>query len=225
MRSTFASPLSLLSPAPVTRLGAALAASALAHWVLLTSLLPDAPWRTGAIRTGPALITVRIASLPAPVPPEPVSPDPEPHRAPESAATAPESVVRLQSAQERGPARSSASARQTSSEGIDPDPIFRGPDPIYYAARDLDSYPRPLTPLRIDQPPGSSADEVRLELLIDEYGVVRDVTFSVSNDPGGVHEALRGALMATVFIPAIKDGRAVKSRIVLGVGFPTASDR
>lgn len=224
MRSTFASPLSLLSPAPVARLAAAVAASVLAHWALLTSLLPHAPWRAGAIGTGPALITVRIAPLPAPVPPEPESPDPELHRAPEPVATAPGSLARLQSAQERGPARFSASARQTSSERIDPDPVFRGPDPNYYTARDLDSFPRPLTPLRIDQSIGSSADEVRLELLIDEYGVVRDVSFSVSTDPGGMHEALRGALMETVFIPAIKDGRAVRSRIVMGV-YPSASER
>jgi protein TonB len=225
MRSTFASPLSLLSPAPVARLAAAVAASALAHWVLLTSLLPDAPWRTGVIRTGPASITVRIAPLPAPVPREPVSPDPEPHRAPEPVATAPGSVARLQSAQERGPARSSASAPQTSSERIDPDSVFRGPDPNYYAARDLDGFPRPLTPLRIDYPPGSAAGEIRFEILIDEHGVVRDINFQGSAELGSTHESLRGTLMATLFIPAIKDGRAVKSRIVLSVGFPSTSER
>jgi len=98
-------------------------------------------------------------------------------------------------------------------------------DPKYYLARELDDYPRPLAPLRIDPPPGSFAGEVRLELLIDEHGVVRDITFSGIAGPGEMHDALRGTLMAMLFIPAIKDGRAVKSRVVLSVSLPATSER
>ena len=139
-------------------------------------------------------------------------------------ARAPETPVIPDEAEKWGQVRFSDSASPAPRQKIRPDPIFPTPDPTYYPSQELDDYPRPLTPLRIDLPPGSSS-EMRLELLIDEHGVVRNITFSSSTDPGGVHEALRGTLMATVFIPAIKDGRAVKSRIVLGVGYPTASDR
>jgi protein TonB len=225
MRPALASPLSPLSPPPVARLGSALAASVLAHWALLASLLPDAPWGAGAIRTRPALITVRLSPLPAPVPPEPVSPDPELHRAPEPAATAPGSVARLQSAQERGPARSSASARQTSSERIDPDPVFQGPDPNYYTARDLDSYPRPLAPLQLDVLRGERMGDVRLEILIDEAGVVQEVILMEAARAGPAEDELRAALAAARFHPARKDGRAVRSRLLLSVGPNLANER
>jgi protein TonB len=212
-------------PSPPARFCVVLAASALAHWALLASLLPDAPWGGGAIRTGPALITVRLRPLPAPVPPEPVSPDPELHHAPEPAAAAPENAARLQSAQERGPAQSSASARQISSERIDPDPVLRAPDPNYYAARDLDSYPRPLAPLQLDVLREERTGEVRLEMLIDEAGVVQEVILMEPARAGPVEDELRAVLAATRFHPARKDGRAVRSRLVLSVGLDPASER
>jgi protein TonB len=92
-------------------------------------------------------------------------------------------------------------------------------DPSYYTARDLDRYPRPLAPLRINRAAGDGAGEVRLEILIDERGIVQDMTFAGPAAPLRVEEALRAALVATRFLPAQKDGRAVRSRIVLSVGF------
>jgi protein TonB len=92
-------------------------------------------------------------------------------------------------------------------------------DPSYYTARDLDRYPRPLAPFRINRAAGDGAGEVRLEILIDERGIVQDMTFAGPAAPLRVEEALRAALVATRFLPAQKDGRAVRSRIVLRVSF------
>ena len=135
--------------------------------------------------------------------------------------------------QERGQSRTSASAGQ--GQKIDSDPVFptadspppalpQAPDPIYHPARDLDDYPRPLAPLRIGRPARASAGEVRLELLIDEYGVVRDVVFAGPAQPGGAEVELRATLAATSFMPARKDGRPVRSRILLSLN-PGAEER
>jgi len=92
-------------------------------------------------------------------------------------------------------------------------------DPSYYTARDLDRYPRPLAPIRINRAAGDGAGEVRLEILIDERGVVQDMTFAGPAAPARVEEELRATLAAIRFLPAEKDGRAVRSRIVLSVSF------
>jgi hypothetical protein len=91
-------------------------------------------------------------------------------------------------------------------------------DPKFYTAGDLDSLPMPVAPLDLGGLPGlASTTPVRLELTIDEHGAVH--TISIAGSRAGVlrEEELRAALAATVFVPARKDGRAVKSRIVLGV--------
>jgi protein TonB len=98
-------------------------------------------------------------------------------------------------------------------------------DPSYYTARDLDRYPRPLAPLRINRAAGDGAGEVRLEILIDERGIVQDMTFAGPAAPARVEEELRAALVATRFMPAQKDGRAVRSRIVLSVSFAAAREQ
>ena len=87
-------------------------------------------------------------------------------------------------------------------------------DPTVYTARDLDSLPVPVSPLEISRLSlASTAAAVRLELLIDEHGTVSEITIA-----GGVPEPeLRAAIAATAFIPARKDGRAVRSRVVLSV--------
>ena len=107
-------------------------------------------------------------------------------------------------------------AAQTGTEVV---ALPQAADPSYYTARDLDSYPRPLAPFRIDRAAGDRAGEVRLEILIDERGVVQDIAIAGPAAPARVEEELRAALAATRFLPAQKDGRAVRSRIVLSVSF------
>jgi hypothetical protein len=85
-------------------------------------------------------------------------------------------------------------------------------DPTVYTARDLDSLPVPVLPLEISRLPLAST-AIRVELVIDEHGTVNEITIS-----GAIPEPeLRAAIAATAFVPARKDGRAVRSRIVLSV--------
>ncbi|HEY7743555.1 MAG TPA: hypothetical protein VIA19_10965 [Burkholderiales bacterium] len=99
------------------------------------------------------------------------------------------------------------------------------PDSRYYPAHDLDTYPRPIAPLQLDVLREGRTSEVRFELLIDEAGVVRDVIFFELSRPGALEDGLRAVLIAARFQPALKDGRAVRSRLVLSIGLDSASER
>jgi protein TonB len=189
------------SPAPVARFVAALAASALAHWVLLSAPPADLGWRRATPGPNGVPITVRLTPAPVPVPDVP-----ERQKAREKWGQ-----------EKRGQARFTASASQ--GQKIEPGPFFQAPDPNYYPARELDEYPRPLVPLRVDRPAGAGGGAVRLEVLIDERGVVREAVFAGSGGPGSAEEVLRAALTATPFLPARKDGRAVKSRLLMSISF------
>ena len=95
------------------------------------------------------------------------------------------------------------------------------PDPTVYTARDLDSYPKPLTPLNFDRLADRDAvlapPEVRLELLIDELGIVGEVAFDGPRLPGSLATQLRAVVTSTRFVPARRNGRAVRSRVMLSV--------
>jgi len=90
------------------------------------------------------------------------------------------------------------------------------PDTTVYTAADLDSYPRPIVPLELGRVSGWSG-QLRLELFIDEHGNVVRVTFPEPVAPGAPEAALRELIAGARFAPARKEGRAVKSRIVLSV--------
>ena len=112
-------------------------------------------------------------------------------------------------------------------QGATPLPALpQTPDPTVYMARDLDSYPRPVFPLDIERiaerTAGLPPAGVRLELLIDEHGIVSDVTLAGSDSSVQRSAELRAALAATRFIPASRDGRAVRSRILLNIDFTAA---
>lgn len=195
------------SQAPRARIGAAIAASALAHGLLL-SASTDLQWRGAAPGSDGAPITVWLAQAQVHAPDIPANSPLEARRsslAEQLPTRGLDGLSGVRSAS--GPAEASA----------DPLPLPETPDPNFYAARDLDSYPTPLTALRIDGPPGAGGGEVRLEVLIDERGIVREVNFAGAIRPGGAEEALRALLAATRFLPGVKDGRAVRSRILLSL--------
>ena len=122
-----------------------------------------------------------------------------------------------------GHAPSHMPATAVAPPGADAPAVLRAPDPTYYPARELDAYPQPARPLALDGPAG--AGSIRLLLLIDEHGVVNDVSLVEADAAGHLEETLRAALAATRFLPAQKDGRAVRSRIVLSVSFATAREQ
>jgi hypothetical protein len=134
--------------------------------------------------------------------------------APEAAAAAPAKPGPGAGTKQRFRAGAELPTRSSGPARLLPAPA----DPTFYAAGDLDSLPIPVAPLDLGRLPGlASTAPVRLELTIDEHGAVHTISFAGSRAGVLGEEELRAALAATVFVPARKDGRAVKSRIVLGV--------
>lgn len=100
-------------------------------------------------------------------------------------------------------------------------------DPTYYSARDLDVYPRPVAPLALDRIAAGNTEPVQVAVAvrIDEQGIVNEVSFPAPATPDRLRDELRALLAATRFTPAHKDGRAVKSRVVLDFSFGAANGR
>jgi periplasmic protein TonB len=93
-------------------------------------------------------------------------------------------------------------------------------DTTWYPARQLDVFPRPLTPLQPAYPDDADLrGEVTLLVLIDEAGAVHEVTVAESQLPERFQVAAAAAFRNARFEPALKDGRAVRSRVVVKVAF------
>jgi len=100
-------------------------------------------------------------------------------------------------------------------------PLIR--DPTYYTAKQLDAYPQPLTPIRLHYPETAAAERIdghlRILLLIDEFGVVNEASVVEAEPPGYFEEAARSVFVPARFSPGMKQGRAVKSRVVVQVRY------
>jgi protein TonB len=100
-------------------------------------------------------------------------------------------------------------------------PLIR--DPTYYSSKQLDVFPQPLTPIRLDYP--DSATNARVDgrvtilLLIDEFGIVNDVSVTEAKPEGYFEEATIAVFRAAKFSPAQRQGRPVKSRVTLQVKY------
>ena len=94
-------------------------------------------------------------------------------------------------------------------------------DSTWYTAKDLDLYPQALAP--VDPPyPASVSDvtgELTVLLAIDEFGVVQDSSVVTAQPPGYFEESTLRAFKMARFAPAQRDGRPVRSRIVVKVRF------
>lgn len=96
-------------------------------------------------------------------------------------------------------------------------------DPVHYAAKDLDIYPRLERALHPDYPdkalqqriPGT----VTLLVLIDEAGKVTETSVIDAVPEGVFDESARMALSAAGFVPAQRDGRRVRSRILVNLNY------
>lgn len=101
------------------------------------------------------------------------------------------------------------------------------PDPVHYPAKDLDVYPQPLQ--RISPAyPRSALDAqisgaVTLLVLIDEAGRVAGTSVLDAVPDGVFEQAALDALANTAFFPAQKDGRTVRSRVLIKVEFDPAA--
>jgi outer membrane biosynthesis protein TonB len=86
------------------------------------------------------------------------------------------------------------------------------PDSTYHAISALDRPPAPLTRPDVCYPHGATG-EVTYELMIDEAGSVNQALV-LAVKPVGLFTAAAAELCSAVrFSPAIKDGRAVRSRV------------
>lgn len=204
-------PSTSCTPAAAGRLRFALAVSALAHWALLATPLVDTRRPGATAYTMDAPIAVRF------VPPAAARDAPEATEAKKSRVP----VRPWPAAGSSMRARSDLPATVAAPPHAEAPVALRAPDPTYYPARELDAYPQPAQPLELDRLSG--AGRFRLLLLIDEHGIVNDVSLVEAGAAVRLDEALRSALAATRFLPAQKDGRAVRSRIVLSVSI--ASER
>jgi protein TonB len=118
------------------------------------------------------------------------------------------------------PVRASEQPPASPASGIEV-PFIR--DPTYYSAKQLDVYPQPLAQIRLDYPESAASAKVDgrllVLLLIDEFGVVNDASVVESQPEGYFEDAALAVFRAARFSPAQKQGRAVKSRVLLQVKY------
>ncbi|HUW50563.1 MAG TPA: TonB family protein [Sulfuricella sp.] len=96
-------------------------------------------------------------------------------------------------------------------------------DPTWYPAKQLDVHPVALNPIKPVYPEKGVElgvdGKVVLLLLIDESGMVKDASV-VEADPEGIfEESALAAFRNARFAPAQKNGRAVKSRVLIRVSY------
>jgi protein TonB len=207
---------------PSSRLAAAVAVSALAHLLIVQSVAPGSSGR--ATRApGPS-----VPSLDARL----VFTEPDPPVAealPEVVPDAPRLAEAARPERARlPPPRVSAASREVSADSAG-EPRQAGaegsahlPDATYYGARQLDVYPMLATPMAREEFAGVASGargRVLLLVLIDAAGGVDDVSVVDGGDAGGLEHAARRAFLGARFTPAQRNGRAVKSRIVIEVSY------
>lgn len=95
------------------------------------------------------------------------------------------------------------------------------PDPVYYPAQQLDAYPALLQPVKLEYPdlPDKADGRVLVMLLIDETGAVDEISIAEAEPAGYFEHAVHAAFSNARFSPARKDGRAVKSRVLVRVNY------
>jgi protein TonB len=100
-------------------------------------------------------------------------------------------------------------------------------DLTWYPVRQLDVLPQPLVVPQPAYPEQAAVQSVRGEVtllvLVDEAGAVHEVSVVDAQPEGYFEDAARTAFQAVRFEPARKDGRAVRSRILVKVAFEPAS--
>lgn len=186
----------------------ALAFSAAVH---AAAILVLAPHRAGSPFPQPIAISARLVSAPVAAPAD---------RTPKARASLPMPAP----APVMEPARVPA---QDDSRPVDPtDIVAIAPAPLddtFYAAHDLDVYPRAREPVNPRYPAAAFAERlagaVTLLVLIDEGGQVTEASVVDARPEGVFDEAARQAFLQSAFAPAERLGRPSRSRILVKVEF------
>ncbi|MCX8087293.1 MAG: energy transducer TonB [Rhodocyclaceae bacterium] len=189
------------------RLSLALLLSLLLH-LLVLAFLPRLGWPAGAgsfLQDGPALLVslkeTALEGLAEPVP----------------AAVA---SVPGQKQGESGPLAGSPEGEEGLVMAEDYGPPFPPPIPIYYFPADLEEPPRALTALP-EEFPGLAgkigAGRLVFSVLIDEHGRVDEVINESNSLTPEFVPPLREAIEKMRFVPGMKGGQPVKSRLRIEV--------
>jgi TonB family protein len=97
------------------------------------------------------------------------------------------------------------------------------PDLVHYAAKDLDVYPQLRGALEPDYPESAFAQKipgtVTLLAMVDEYGKVTETAVVDAAPEGLFDESAQRALSSAAFVPAQRDGRNVRSQILVRVNY------
>ena len=121
-------------------------------------------------------------------------------------------------------ARSTATRRE--SHAVTPSDT---PDAKYYSARELDVYPAPLAPLTVNYTGKAAASRshgyARLAITLDAMGTVTDVQLLEAEPTGSFEGDAVKAIASTRFTPALRNGRPVKTRLIIQVDFGAQPDR
>jgi len=101
------------------------------------------------------------------------------------------------------------------------------PDPVHYSAKDLDLFPQVTTPLAPSYPQAAfeehTGGSVTMLVLIDETGRVVETSVMDATPEGIFEQAALQAVGHAAFYPAQKDGRAVRSSILVKLEFNPAA--
>jgi len=96
-------------------------------------------------------------------------------------------------------------------------------DPTWYPAKQVDVHPAALHPIKPVYPEKGVElgvdGKVVLLLLIDETGLVKEVSVMEADPEGIFEESALAAFRNARFAPAQKNGRAVKSRVLIRVSY------
>ena len=206
-----------------TRLLIAFSLSVALHLALLMGV-PVNP--TGGIRFVTSVISARLEPAASETPSETAT-EPQPPDAVSDARTGKSTVtdpladpVQGKTAPKPEPTPAAATPPASPSSGIEL-PLAR--DPTYYTAKQLDVYPQPLAAIQLHYPETAVADRLDgrllILLLIDEFGVVTDFSVVEAEPAGYFEEAARSVFRASRFAPGMRQGRAVKSRVLIQVRY------
>jgi len=96
-------------------------------------------------------------------------------------------------------------------------------DPTWYPAKQVDAHPVALHPIKPVYPEKGVElgvdGKVLLLLLIDEAGAVKEASVAEADPEGVFDESALAAFRNARFAPAQKNGRAVKSRVLIRVSY------
>lgn len=116
-----------------------------------------------------------------------------------------------------------AAAPSAPARSADNESILDVPDSTYYGVRQLDVFPALASAFELQYPARAAAADVKgrvaLLVLIDAHGAVDDVSVVEAQPAGYFEEDALRVFRAARFKPALKGGRAVKSRVVIEVNY------